>query len=92
MILRLNGQWSDSEVDKDNYRRYMSIISPLFGKGFEYQKYHSSINCNDSLEQVVEDMAYCFSAWENRVGNAGGPMPCRLATTWLRNNCDYYLA
>jgi len=90
MILRLEGKWKDEEIDEENYRKYERIINPLYGKGVDYQTYHSPLKCSDSIEQIVEDMSYCFSSWENGKGADDGPIPCRIATTWLRNNA-YFL-
>ncbi len=85
-LLRLQGEWEDEEIDKEYYKRYQEIMRPLEVEGFEHQVYHSSIEYQNPMSQVVEDMSYCFSAWRNRKGNEGGPIPCRISATYLRNN------
>ena len=90
MMLRLEGKWKDEEVDEENYRRYETIIKPLYGKSVDDQIYHSSIKCKNPIERVVEDMSYCFAMWENGKGVDNGPIPCRIVATWLRKN-PYFL-
>ncbi len=91
MLMRLEGRWEDNWQDEENYRIYENMINHRVIKGFVNQKYHSSLRNNDPIENVVEDMAYCFSEWQNERGANGAPIPCRIATTWLRNNPDFLL-
>ena len=89
-IMRLEGEWIDDETDMANYRRYELIMNMAYQGESTNLSNLEKLKFNDPIDEVVEKMGYCFSAWENRKGNEGGPIPCRISATYLRNN-DFFL-
>jgi len=90
MIMRLDGTWKDEDTDIINYNKYLTIMGEAC-KIYETDAFnYRQKEYEDPVEQVVDDLRYCSASWENRIGNAGGPIPCQVATSFLRSN-GYWL-